>query len=255
MLAALDLPPSILAGDYHIQDASPAVDAGATGKALPSNPTTIIAAPAFDFDNDARLAPIDIGADEITPALPTLGLLDDFNRANASNLGANWSPSSGTQAIRVNNNQAWANSAGQAIWNVPSTGFGANQGAAFTFANTTVNNAALFLKATGGTATAPASYIRVQYQTTNGGQVVVATTVDSGATYIQRGTIAATFGVGDTLAALAYADGSVNVFRNGKFIGRVTGTTFTGTGRIGIQLLTSGTTGTRVDNFSGGTLP
>jgi hypothetical protein len=89
----------------------------------------------------------------------------------------------------------------------------------------------------------------------NAGQVFVETTTNGNAatpTYTPRGTLTAAFALGDALTALAYSDGSVNVYRNGKFIGRVTGTTFTGGGRIGMQLVTNLT---RVDNFSGGSLP
>ena len=237
-MVAMDLPATLLVGDYHIQSVSPAINAG-----------TSTGAPAYDYDNEARVAPIDIGADEITPRLPTLTVLDTFNRANANNLGANWSPSSGNQAIRVNDNQAIANATGQAIWNNPTAGFGTAQAAAFTFVNITVNNAALILKASGGTATAPASYIQVLY---NAGQVTVATTVNSGGTFTTRGTLAVTYSLGDTLTAIARSNGSVEIYRNGKYAGTVTGTTFTGSGRIGMRFLASGI---RVDNFSGGTLP
>ena len=72
------------------------------------------------------------------PALPTLALLDNFNRANANTLGGNWSQVTivGTASIRVNANQASdAPHAGQANWNAAGSTFGSKQGAAFTFAN------------------------------------------------------------------------------------------------------------------------
>jgi hypothetical protein len=195
----------------------------------------------------------------VTVAAPTLGLLDNFNRANANTLGANWSQITiaGLAAIRVNSNQAQDQLLpGQAVWNVPVGGFGAKQGAAFTFANTTLNNSALILKATGGSAASPANFIRVLY---NAGSVTVATTTNSGITYTVRATLAATFANGNTLSAVANADGSVDVWQNTTFIGHViiptvgvgAWTQGTAGGRIGIQL----PAGARVDNFSGQTVP
>jgi hypothetical protein len=256
ILVAADLPPYLL-GNYHLQSTSPAINAGATSK-------NGISAPAFDFDNQVRPAfAYDIGADEIIPALPSLTLLDNFNRTNANNLGANWSQTgSGTNvAIRVNNQQAYGNTTGSAIWNVPSGGFGANQGAAFTFANATVNNIALLLKATGGNASAPANFIRVLY---NNGLVTVATTTNSGAAYTTRGTLSATFASGNTLSAFTFYNASlntvyVNVYNGATFLGSVAIATSgsgswaqgSGVGRIGMQL----PSGARVDNCSGGSVP
>jgi hypothetical protein len=187
-------------------------------------------------------------------------LLDDFFRANANNLGANWSQANtgANVDLRVNANQAFANQTndgGQAIWNA--SVFGANQGASFTFANTTVNNTALILKASGGTVTAPTNFIRVRYQTGGGGQVLVQTTTNSGGTYTTRGTISGvSFTSGDTFTAVALSDGTVVVYKNGAQIGTVStsaaGAWTLGTGRIGIQLQSNNA---RVDDFKGGTLP
>ncbi len=63
-------------------------------------------------------------ADTVRRALPTLTLLDNFNRANANSLGANWSQANtgANVDIRVNANQAFANQnndGAQAMWNVP----------------------------------------------------------------------------------------------------------------------------------------
>ena len=178
-------------------------------------------------------------------------MLDNFNRANATTLGANWSQIVvfGAASLRTNTNQAFALLLGQAVWNVPTSGFGSKQGAAFTFANTTLNNAALMMKASGGSAAVPANFIRIQY---NNGTVTVATTSNGGLTYTSQGTFTAAFANGDTLSAVANADGSVDVWQNSTYLGRSAPTAaFAGTGRIGLQL----PTGARVDNFSGGTLP
>ena len=60
LMVTTDATPNLL-GDYHLQGTSPAIDAGADDKLG-------IAAPADDFDGDARTAgSIDSGADEVTP--------------------------------------------------------------------------------------------------------------------------------------------------------------------------------------------
>jgi uncharacterized repeat protein (TIGR01451 family) len=197
--------------------------------------------------------------------LPTLTTLDNFNRTSASTLnagapaGVNWSQTTGAlTVIRVNTNQA--NCAlvgncllGSAIWNGTTNIFGTKQSAAFTFTSTPA--AALFLKASGGSANAPASYIRVRPV---GTQILVETTTNSGSSYTTQGTFAAVnFVSGDRLTAVANADGSVDVWKTTStnvttYVGHsspVAG--FTGGGRIGMQLLVSAS----VDNFAGGTLP
>jgi uncharacterized repeat protein (TIGR01451 family) len=195
-------------------------------------------------------------------------LLDNFNRANANTLGGNWSQttSGGAASLRVNSNQAFANTAGQAIWNSPVTGFGNRQGAAFVFANAPVNAGVapgLILKATGGSATTPQNYIRVAYQPSSS-SVIVATTTNGAAGLTTRATFAgATFAANDILGAIALPDGTVTVYKTSGTtttqLGAVTipisgggaWTQGTGGGRIGIQLPAN----QRVDNFSGGTLP
>ncbi len=188
-------------------------------------------------------------------ALPALGLLDNFNRANAATLGANWSQTTAANSvIRVNTNQA--NCAlvgnctnGTAIWNGATNVFGPKQGAAITLA-TAPGASALLLKASGGSASAPASFIRVRYALA-GGSVIVETTANGGGSYTQRGTLAATFAAGNTLTAVANADGSVDVWQNSTYVGRVTGTTLTAGGRIGMQLVVT----SRADDFRGATVP
>ncbi len=225
--------------------------------------TATVAAPAGMTDpNTANNSASD--GDTVVLPLPALTGLDNFNRANANNLGTNWSQANtGTNVdLRVNANQAVANQTndgGQAIWNNPTAGYGSKQGAAFTFANTTLNNSALILKATGGTAAAPSTFLRVRYSTGSGGQVIVQRTTNSGGTYAAVSTFAASFANGDTLTAVANADGSVDAWKTTPapasvttYLGHSSATASTGSGRIGIQLQSSNA---RVDNFSGGTLP
>jgi uncharacterized repeat protein (TIGR01451 family) len=242
---------SLLAGGSATFTAATTLAASATGSL--ANTATVAAAGGVTDPNTANNSATD--TDAILLPLPTLGVLDAFNRANATTLnnGSNWSQVvvGGAAAIRVNANQAFALLLGQAIWNTPVAGFGATQGAAFTVANATINGDALVLKASGGTANVPASFIRVRYSTGSGGQVIVETTTTGGGSYTNRGTLAAALANGDTLTAVANVDGSVDVWKNAAYLGRSSTSPFTGTGRIGIQLPTNA----RVDNFSGGTLP
>ena len=111
------------------------------------------------------------------------------------------------------------------------TPFGAKQGAAFKFVQTSgspsspVSGSALLLKANGTTAT-PTSFIRVQYNTGGGGQIVVATTTNSNTalptsgTYTTIGTFTTgTWATNDVLTAVANANGSVDVWRNSTYVG------------------------------------
>jgi hypothetical protein len=252
--------PQALLGDYSITAGSPAFNtASSTG------------APDHDFFGRTRPqgGAFDIGAVEIVvppPPMPTITVLDDFNRANANTLLANWSQVVllGQAAIRVNANQASDPSVpGWAIWNGAGNVFGAKQAAAFTFANTTLNNSGLILKASGGSLTTPANYILVSYAS---GQVAVATTNNGNSltpNYVTHATFPAAFASGDTLTAMADATGIVHVWKTTgattTFIGSIaiptsgTGawTQATGGGRIGMRLPAGG----RVDNFAGGTVP
>ena len=266
-----------LFGDYHINTGSSAINAGTNSLAnFPVNGVST-AAPNVDYDNATRALtaanPADIGADELgnglppppPTSLPALTVLDNFNRGNANTLGGSWSQIVlfGQASIRVNANQASdVLLPGWAIWNGAGNVFGAKQGAAFTFANTTLNNSWLILKASGGSLTTPANYIRVSYAS---GQVTVSTTNNGNSlapAYVTRATFPASFASGDTLSATADADGTVSVFRTSgttTLVGSITIATSgtgawtqgTGGGRIGMLLPANA----RVDNFSGGTVP
>ncbi|MBX0329237.1 hypothetical protein K2Z83_16305 [Oscillochloris sp. ZM17-4] len=268
-LVAVDLPPNLL-GNYHLAAGSPAINMGAASKSGRSAPTT-------DIDGDTRTGNPDAGADELVggtggggggatdPTLPSLTLRDNFNRNNSNfGLGNNWSQPNSN--LRVNNQQASANSTGQAIWNGTGSNFGATQGAAFTFASTPATGTALYMKASSGSSSSPSRFIRVRYETNSGGQVVVATTINgsnNNPTYTTRGTLAGSFANGDTLSAVANADGSVDVWKTSgattTYLGHVSIPTSGGNswsygtsgGRIGIYL----PSGARVDNFSAQTLP
>lgn len=185
--------------------------------------------------------------------LPALGLLDNFNRANANSLGGNWSVANLLATMRVNNNQAnLTGLGGQALWNGAGNVFGSAQGAAMTLSNLT-SGSALMLKASGTNST-PTSFIRVRYSTSSGGQVIVESTTNGGLSFTSQTAMAAPFATGNVLSAIAQTDGTVTVFRTAgattTLIGTrsVPGAVGTGGGRIGFQLTNNG----RIDDFRGG---
>jgi uncharacterized repeat protein (TIGR01451 family) len=238
------------------------VAANATGTLVNTASVTV---PANTTDpNNSNNSATDTNTILAAVAQPSLALLDSFNRANTGTLGSNWSQLAlfGNASIRVNANQAYALISGNAIWNVPSGGFGNKQAASFTFANAPTRSGSilpgLVLKATGGPATTPSNFIRVSYQN-NTNTLTVATTTNSGVTMTTRASFTVTLASNDVLSAAAYNDGTVRVYKNGVAIGSVAISTSglgawtqgTGGGRIGIQL----PTGQRVDAFSGGTIP
>jgi hypothetical protein len=215
------------------------------------------------------------GTGTTPPARPTLTVLDNFNRANSSNLGSNW----GTTVIGIDDvTNGNANTAtaicsglacilgGQATWN---NAFGAKQAAAFAIASNTRVNDALELDATGNvTLGVSANFVRVQL--TNTTTITVATTTTSGLTYTTAGTLTGFTAVnsGQTLTALldgtnAVAAPTVYVWRTDAanvttFLGAVQiapNALWQGGGKIGMQLPFNATTPARVDNFAGGTVP
>jgi len=217
--------------------------------------TASVSVPAAASDpNPANNSATD--TDTILPAPPVLTLLDNFNRANANNLGGNWSQTLllGSASIRVNANQASdVLLPGAAYWNGSNLGAQPRQAAALTVANATVNGDALILRASGGTAAVPVNFIRVRY---DAGQVSVQTTANAGLTYANLGSpFATTLAAGDRLIAQANGDGSVQVWKatgaSWTYLGQTPASTFTSGGRVGLHL----PVGARVDNFEGAALP
>ena len=203
------------------------------------------------------------GTGVVAPTRPNLGVLDNFNRATANNLGGNWNQPPLVGALRVVDVTPANPSTGVAtsnsnnlnfgVWNAANSSFSAKQGAQFAFTNPMVNaDYTLFLKAS-GTAILGVypNYIKVVY--TNGSsQIVVSTCTNSGVNCTAQGTLAGSFAAGDTITAVANADGSVDVWKNTTYLGSSAAAAgFTGTGRIGMALPNTA----RVDNFSGGTAP
>jgi hypothetical protein len=196
----------------------------------------------------------------VVPPAPTT-VADAFNRANATTLGANWQqvvvPILGA-ALRVNGNQASAAITGSAYF---TTAGGATQSAGFTYVNATLNNTALYLKATGplgGVSGQLQNAVRVLY---NGGNVTVSTTTNGNVnapTYTAASPAISTGGAlvnGNRLQAAVDNAGRVWVW---KVVGATTtlltptgvqlpnnALWTTGAGRVGMLL----PTGARVDDF------
>lgn len=251
-----------LFGDYHLTAGSPAINTGL-------NRTAGNGVPAVDFDGDARNAnAIDVGADQYQAAVvappppPPLALLDSFNRANSTNLGAAWVQpvAGGTAAVRVDQNQALSvvTLTGMAFWN-PS--FGARQAVGITFAGAPQNGTSLLLKGSGTlTAGVHRNYVRVRL---GGANLVAETTANFGAAFNNSTPIAAssTVGSNDTLVAQCDANGVVVVWRIRAGVPTLLGTASLpttgnaafvgGAGRIGIQLPANA----RIDDFIGGNVP
>lgn len=194
-----------------------------------------------------------------TPVAPALAILDNFNRANSTSLGSTWnqavSSAGAAPNVQVVTNQAKAVTVGLgglAIWNPLLL---ETQGAAFTSGTPLNESSALVLKATGGSASAPANYVRVRCEA---GNVVIATMMGGSnvSIYVTQATLpsggrCATTG---TLSAVVNSKGIVTTFINSFYIGGVQlpdVSAWKGTGKIGIQIQTQDAI---VDNFSGGSL-
>jgi LmbE family N-acetylglucosaminyl deacetylase len=198
-----------------------------------------------------------------TAPVLTLVLRDDFNRANANNLGANWQQVStnGVSVLRVDSNQATANlrnSTGYAYSNVI---VGATQAARLTFANSTVNNTALFLKASGALGSSSGQLqnaIRVRY---NDGNIRVSTTINGNSNQPNYTNVGSSISTGSSLVngnSLMAAVDNAGIVWVWKVVGNSitlltpTGVQLpnsalwtTGVGKVGMRL----PDGARVDNF------
>ncbi|MDO8363828.1 MAG: hypothetical protein Q7V88_13085 [Actinomycetota bacterium] len=264
ILVSLDLPPELL-GNYHLVSGSNALNLGAVSKSG-------VNAPADDIDGNARPqgGGFDAGSDEMaaaTAAFPRTSSLDNFNRANSTNLNtglpsAVWTPAL-PAGYRVNSNALQVQGGtSSTVPVVRTTRYGGSQEAWFTFTETSnvATRQALVLKASNDNK----SMIIVDYSS---GQVRVQTIANSQGLLNRGAPVAATFGAGDQLGARALSDGTVTVFKNGVQILTVDvdsgatpwpGSLSRGGGRIGVWFI--GTTvaaadDARIDNFGGGTMP
>jgi hypothetical protein len=203
--------------------------------------------------------------------------LDTFNRANGG-LGSHWGGDGNTQGtFRIQHfpsinpdGVVQVRSSGNTWWQVsPSQPalFSANQEAYFTFikVSPSATEQGLLLKLSGGSPNNnSASWIEVAY---NGISAVVVRTKVSGQNSNNaslRATFPVTFGLSDKLGAIASADGTVDVYKNGSLIGSVNVTTTGPTpywptslaqagGSIGVRFVgATSSNDARFDNFGGG---
>ena len=193
------------------------------------------------------------------PVAPNMATLDDFNRATATSLGASWSQTaSSTSApnVQVVGNEAKAVTVGLgglAIWNSLLL---ETQAASFRSVNPLSDSSALVLKATGGTLSAPANYVRVRCEADN---VVVATMLGGSniSIYVTQASLPSSgaCAVPGTLSAVINSKGIVTTFINTAYMGGVQlpdVSAWKGQGKIGIQIQTQDAL---IDDFAGGTLP
>jgi hypothetical protein len=270
LLVAVELPVDQM-GDYHLQAASPALNAGAASKSG-------VNAPTQDIDGDARPSSggFEVGADEAAGSTPPgatfpsagIGVLDNFNRANGSlntTFPGNWLGNTAQTIYRIFNQQAQVRSSGSVWW---VQGFGANQEAFFTFAKIGPlgSEQGVMLKFLGSNPNATnASLVLVAYDATTGSVAIKTRAPSQG--WITRATFPATFAPGDQLGGRAQADGTVSAFKNGALIGSTNVATgplawpsqyVTGNGAIGVRFTASSFAmpyDAIFDDFGGGTMP
>ncbi len=178
---------TLVSGGSATFTATVTLAAGATGSL--ANTATVAAPAGITDPNAANNSATDTDVDRA--ARPTLGVLDNFNRANATTLGRELEPDDDHRhrhpgqrqpgELRLAGN-CLASRPATAIWNGPTNVFGTRQGAAITFTSTPVAGHEPVPEGQRRHArAAPQNFIRVRY--TGSGSVVVETTTNSGGTY------------------------------------------------------------------------
>jgi PKD repeat protein/lysophospholipase L1-like esterase/Mg-chelatase subunit ChlD len=149
-------------------------------------------------------------------SFPSTPVLDNFNRANGG-IGSNWSGNKPKYNINSNQLKVISNDSNSDIyWNAAS--FGADQEAYVTFAgvSATATEQNLLLKSQ-STTTWGDGVLEVLYDAPN--QRVQVWTWEWPAGWVQHGAdIPVTFSNGDQFGARAYADGTVEVYKNGTIL-------------------------------------
>ncbi|WP_147321369.1 Ig-like domain-containing protein [Rhodoferax lacus] len=231
-------------------------------------PSGVVGADTFSYvvtDGRALSAPALVTVTVQKPLAPAnMAVLDDFTRTDASSLGNTgagtaWSQQVGTTTsvpdLGIAGAAARSNGVtlgGLALLNQP---FAPSQ--AVGFSATPFADSALVLKASGGSANAPANYVRVRCEAglnNSNPELVIATILGGSNVSVaarQAGFATTACAGGGTLAAAISAKGLVTAFVNGAYVGGVQlpeVSAWTGAGKLGIQLQTLGAS---IDNFSG----
>ena len=186
----------------------------------------------------------------VSSGFPVTGVLDTFNRADGV-IGTNWTGDKSSYQITAN--QLVAASSGMIFWN--SSSFGPEQEAYVTFANidAAATNMDLLLKSQTIT---KESFLEIGYNPLKKIIQVVSYTKAQG--YVTYGaTIPVTFSNGDQLGARVSAEGKVNIYKNGIFMGMRDVTAwpyYASGGYVGILSWGGSPNNTIYDNFGGGTL-
>jgi len=190
---------------------------------------------------------------EVTTSFPSTPVLDSFNRADGG-IGSAWSGNTADYHIASNQLSVDYNGSNNDIYwkNEP---FGADQEAYVTF--TQVDPAgdeqALLLKSQSNI-TWGDGVLEVVYDALNNRAQVVTWNWPQG--WVQHGAdIPVTFADGDTLGARAFADGTVEVYKNGTLLATRDITSwahYADGGYVGLWFI--GADGAVLDNFGGGTI-
>lgn len=190
---------------------------------------------------------------EVVYSVPTLPVLDNFNRIDGA-IGTNWLGNK--SRYRIYNNQlrlTYFGTATDIFWKTP---FGADQEAYVTFAkiSATTKEQSLLLKAQSNR-TWGNGVLEVQYNP--GLNTVQVFTWEWPKGWVKYGDdIPVTFMDGDTFGARARPDGIVEIYRNGELLGTRDVSSwqyYSKGGYIGLWVL--GTRNTILDDFGGGTVP
>jgi PKD repeat protein/glucose/arabinose dehydrogenase len=193
----------------------------------------------------------------VTPngvGFPSTAVLDNFNRANQA-LGSPWvDPVYNNASLSINNNALVQTCC---VYGAPVYGaqsFGPDQEAFISIPQLGLGAPEHDLMLKLQSASYNAAHVEVRYDDARKGVYVA--TYEPGVGWIDRGTpIGATFGSGDQLGARAYANGSIEVYRNGILIGTrsVTGWAYAAAGGY-IGLTLDGASASRLDDFGGGNI-
>ncbi len=204
---------------------------------------TLTVSDGFGGSNSATV-PISVST------FPSTAVIDNFNRANGA-IGGSWTAQ--TSGLAINSNRLVQTTSGfnTIIWN--GAIFGADQEAYVTIAALTplAPEYDLVMKVQGTSATSAQLEVRYDDQVK---QLKVSTYTSAGG-WVRQATLNQTFVAGDRLGARAYANGTVDVYRNGTKVTTVSITSWayaTAGGRIGMTL--GLVTSSAFDDFGGGTV-
>jgi PKD repeat protein len=181
-------------------------------------------------------------------AFPATPVLDNFNRVDAA-LMSPWTGSLSVVAVRSSALAQISSGTASPIWNRAL--LGPNQEVHVTLAAITssASDHDLLLKCQGIAVGSGAIQVRYDAHA----KKIMVSTLTPGSGWKTWGTISQTLVAGDRFGARAYADGNVEVYRNGSKLTTVSVSRWSGAalgGRIGIMLVNATTA--RLDNFGGG---